>query len=99
VQTEQFSFEDIRKKHTQFVCYLTGRQLDADNPQTYSFDHIVPASKGGDNTLSNLGVCCPAANFAKRDMMLPDFVALCVEVATNFGYTVIEPDRHRASIP
>ena len=66
-------------------CYLTGRPIDLMNTNTYSLDHIIPATRGGDNSFENMGIACPQANWAKSDMTLDEFVQLCVEVVENFG--------------
>ena len=69
-------------------CYLTGRPVDLMNSSTYSLDHVVPATRGGTNDLSNMGIACPQANWAKSDMMVKEFVALCRDVVTHFGLKV-----------
>ena len=61
-------------------CYLTGRSLDITKPRTYQFDHIIPASRGGDNSLDNLGICTREANLSKRDMTPNEFFQFCKEV-------------------
>lgn len=61
-------------------CYLSGRLLDITRPRTYQFDHIIPASRGGDNSLDNLGLCTKEANLSKRDMTADEFYAFCKEV-------------------
>lgn len=62
------------------TCYLTGESIDLDNPASYNFDHIVPASKGGNNSLDNLGICLKEANQAKNDLMLDDLLNLCEKI-------------------
>lgn len=62
------------------TCYLTGRAIDLTKTRTYHLDHIVPASKGGDNSLKNCGLACREANQAKNDMSVEEFVQLCRDV-------------------
>jgi len=61
-------------------CYLTGRLINLNNPKSYNLDHIVPRTKGGDNSLKNCGLACREANQAKHNLLLEDFVKLCKEV-------------------
>ncbi len=70
------------------VCYLTGDQIDINKPRTYNFDHIIPRSKGGQNTLDNLGICTKVVNMAKNDMSPDEFFNLCKKVLEYNGYEV-----------
>lgn len=69
-------------------CYLTGRLIDITKTSSYHFDHIIPISQGGDNSLSNFNIACKDANQAKSGMFLNDFIQLCIEVLTTNGYTI-----------
>jgi hypothetical protein len=81
-QDVTITFEDVLNKFGENPkCYLTGVEIDISKPKTYSFDHIIPASKGGPNTIDNLGICTKEANQAKSDMMLDDFVKMCKLIA------------------
>lgn len=71
-------------------CYLTGRIIDLMESKSYSLDHVIPATKGGPNSLDNLGLVCRQANMAKSDMTLTEFIALCKEILENNGYAVSE---------
>lgn len=62
------------------ICYLTGRSIDFNSPNTYELDHIIPRAKGGDNSLENLGVACPQANRGKSDLSVEEFFQMCVDV-------------------
>lgn len=62
------------------VCYLTGRKINLEDSSSYELDHIIPFSKGGKNTLSNMGLTCKDANQCKRDLLLEDFISLCKEI-------------------
>lgn len=69
-------------------CYLTGRPIDLLDSKSYHFDHKIPSSKGGKNTLDNLGICIKDANCSKTYLTVDEYVQLCKEVLTNFGYMV-----------
>lgn len=85
-----FSWKDIIEKFGwETTCYLTGVKINLREPKTYEFDHIVSISKGGENTLNNLGICCRNANRAKHDMSIEQFFNLCKEILENNGYEVI----------
>lgn len=84
-----FRFKDIIEKFGEFPrCYLTGRQLDWSISTDISFDHIIPRSKGGDNSIDNLGLCCRDANMSKTYLTTEEYLSLCKEVLENFGYIV-----------
>lgn len=66
-------------------CYLTGDRLDLSDVSTYSFDHIVPRSRGGENTLENLGLTTPLANRMKTDMTVEELLDMCEKVLQHHG--------------
>lgn len=80
-KVERFiTFDELREMHPTPVCYLTGRELDWDDLSTWSLDHMIPISKGGDSTLENMGITHPAANRAKSNLDLEEFLTLCEDV-------------------
>ncbi len=73
-----FTVEDVIAKFGENpVCYLTGLPIDIYKPRTYEFDHKIPRSRGGDNSIENLGICTKQSNRAKRDMTPDEFINLC----------------------
>lgn len=56
----------------------------------YQLDHIIPVSKGDDNSLENMGIAIPIANQAKTDLTLEEYLDLCKQVLEHNGYTVIK---------
>jgi len=80
-QKPNFTVDDVINKFGENpVCYLTGDPINIYEPRKYQFDHIIPVSKGGDNSIDNLGLCTKEANIAKSNLSLSEFVALCKKV-------------------
>ena len=48
-------------------CYICGKDVPEDN---WHMDHIVPVSKGGLNSYSNVAVSCVGCNQSKSDKLL-----------------------------
>ena len=81
----KFNKKDIIKKFGENPkCYLSGLFLDWDKPYTWCFDHIYPKSKGGLNTLNNLGICHPSFNQLKTFMTYEELIIHCKKVINNF---------------
>lgn len=81
-----FNYQDVIRKHGESpVCYLTGEPINYNDPSSYHFDHIVPRSKGGENTLDNLGLATKQANQMKGDMSLDEFLNACEKVLRHHG--------------
>lgn len=86
-----FSLEDVLTKiGDEPSCYLTGDPIDISLTSTYQFDHIIPRSRGGDNSLENLGICTKQANVAKNDMTPDELVNFCKKVLIHKGYKITE---------
>lgn len=84
-----FTLQDVINKFgNNPKCYLTGQPIDIMKPDTYHFDHIIPVSKGGENTLDNLEIAVSTANFSKGNLLLEEYIELCKSVLTNFGYKI-----------
>jgi 5-methylcytosine-specific restriction endonuclease McrA len=82
--TKMFTLEELKSKiGPNPKCYLTGRDIDLSKPKTYHLDHVIPVSRGGDNSLDNCNIACKEANQAKSDLLLSEFYQLCKEVINN----------------
>jgi len=57
-----------------FTCPVSGRTL---TPETASLDHIVPLSRGGEHSISNVWIVDQQINHAKGTLLLEEFIALC----------------------
>lgn len=75
------------------ICNLTGRSIILENTKSWELDHIIPASKGGPDTLDNCQITCREANFAKGDLTMDEFISLCKDVLTHNGYQVSKENR------
>ena len=76
-----FTLKELKNKiGTNPKCYLTGESIDLSNPSDYSLDHIIPVSKGGESSLSNLGIIKSDINQAKYNLTPEEFLSLCKRV-------------------
>lgn len=62
------------------TCYITGEKIDINQTSTYNFDHIIPRSKGGTNTIDNLGICTTQANQCKNTLTYEELIDFCNKV-------------------
>lgn len=83
-----FNIDDVLNKiGNNPICYLSGEKINL-NENNYSFDHIIPVSKGGDNSLENLGLTISIVNRMKSDMTVDEFIEQCIKVLKYNGYNV-----------
>lgn len=81
-----FTYQDLLQHFgNNPTCYLTGEHIDLTKTDTYVFDHKVPVSKGGFNTLENLGLTTVKANAMKSDMLLEELYDMCEKVLRKAG--------------
>lgn len=69
-------------------CYLSGRPITLTDKTSWSLDHKNPRSRGGTNSIQNMGVACQIANRSKQDMTVKEYLELCQDVLQNHGYIV-----------
>jgi len=85
-----FTVQDIINKFGENVkCYLTGIDINIYETNTYQFDHIVPRSRGGQNTIDNLGIASKKANQSKNDMTVDEYINLCKMILEHNGYEIV----------
>ncbi len=84
-----FTSQDVLEKFGDTPrCYLSGRKIDLSVTGSYHLDHIHPRSKGGDNSLENLGLAEKHANLAKSNLSVDELLLLCEDILRHNGYTV-----------
>lgn len=87
--SKNLTVDDIIKKFGENPkCYLTGDLIDINKTRTYEFDHIIPKSRGGENTLDNLGICTKTANRIKHDMTPDELINQCKKILEHNGFKV-----------
>ena len=92
IRNSSFTYKDVLAKFGDApVCYLTGVAVDWQRPETFVFDHVVPATRGGENCLENLGLLSPLANKMKSDLTVQEFLTVCQQVLQHYGFTVTAP--------
>lgn len=86
---EEYSYNDALEKFggLSTKCYLTGRKINIEKDD-FALDHKIPVSKGGSNELSNMEIAVPEANASKTNLTVEEYISLCIEILTNFGYTI-----------
>ena len=80
IPQEPENLQEIKNMLLEGRCYLTGDKIDILDNSSYEFDHIIPKSKGGTGSISNLGLCTRNANQSKSDMELREYIDLCEKV-------------------
>lgn len=84
-----FSWKNVVEKFGEETeCYLTGKKINLLVDEDYSLDHIIPVSKGGDNSLSNLGILSSEVNMMKTDLTINELTQLCIKILEKQGYKI-----------
>lgn len=85
---ETFNWVDILNKFGENTyCYLSGVKINL-YENNYNFDHINPVSRGGNNTLTNLGILHEKVNRMKSDMTPEEFLEWCKVILEFNGYRI-----------
>tara|TARA_R110000772_G_scaffold1210_2_gene4291 strand:- start:18036 stop:18593 length:558 start_codon:yes stop_codon:yes gene_type:complete len=83
-----FTWEDVLNKYGENTnCYLSGIPLNLYNTDC-QFDHIIPTSIGGDNSIGNLGMCHKEVNYMKGSMTPDKLIKWCEKILIHNGYSV-----------
>jgi 5-methylcytosine-specific restriction endonuclease McrA len=85
-RNERRRLRDRLLAHQKGLCIycdvaMTGvRRPGSEDPNSVTFDHIIPRGRGGSDTPMNLALACYRCNVAKADMTPEEF-----ELALRFG--------------
>jgi predicted transcriptional regulator len=83
-----FTLDDVIEKYgVDTICYLSGEKINLFE-NNYNFDHIHPSSKGGDNSLENLGIAHNITNKMKGDLLVEELFEWCKKILEHNGYMV-----------
>lgn len=83
-----FDWTDVVEKYGEnTICYLSGEKINLFE-NTYHFDHIIPSSKGGNNSLDNLGIAYNVVNKMKNDLTPEELIEWCVKILKHNGYQI-----------
>lgn len=83
-----FTWEDVLSKFGEdTICYLSGEKINLYENE-YQIDHILPSSRGGDNSLDNLGITHSIVNKMKGNLTPDEFIDWCVKILKFNGYDV-----------
>lgn len=88
-QEINFSFNDFLDKiGNEPKCYLSGESINLCETKSYSIDHIIPSSKGGENNIDNAGLISSSINKMKSDITVEEFIQKCVQILEYNGYYI-----------
>lgn len=71
-----------------FKCPLSGRDINLENFETYEFDHLLPVSQNGDNSIHNLQILSKEINQMKGGLTNEQLISNCIEILENQGFQI-----------
>ena len=87
---QTFIWTDVLDKFGENTfCYLSGDKINL-LKDSYSLDHIIPHSRGGNNSLDNLGITHEVVNQMKSDLNPDELIMWCIKILEFNGYEIIK---------
>ena len=75
-----FTLEEFKEKFPKNTkCYLSGIDINLDN-KDWELDHIIPISRGGSNSLDNLGILHKEVNQMKGRLLNEELIEWCQKI-------------------
>jgi len=86
---KSFTYRDfLTKIGNDPKCYLTGTPIYLSDIKSYSIDHVIPVSRGGNNSIENAELIRTDVNKMKQDKTNEQLFELCKLVLENNGYLI-----------
>ena len=83
-----FNYKDVLEYYGENTrCYLSGVDINLFK-NNYQFDHIIPISRGGDNSFDNLGITHKTVNQMKHNLTPDELIKWCKLILENNGYKI-----------
>ena len=85
---QTFTWKDVIEKFGENTfCYLSGIEINLYKDE-YHLDHIIPRSKGGNNSLDNLGILYKDVNIMKSDLTIDELLDWCKKILEFNGFII-----------